>query len=185
MLKKILAAFALVAMMSGPAMAADPAAPAVTPAPVAPVSSLEEDIVKAMMIFCMPPVIKNLDPATMAVAMKMKEMPAENARRFDPSGGRVFGVPSYPENILIIAGKNGACSVVARDFNTDKFWAQADIMFSPDSPFKLVDEKNNGNGRQKTYEANYSGPTVLFVSARDTPEEGMLQGILTFARIAQ
>ena len=172
---------ALAVLWSVPLRAED--APPAVAVPVTPVISLEEDIIKSMMIFCLPPIIKNFDAATLPVTFKLREMPAENAQLFDPTGGRVFASENYPDNILIIAGKNGACSVVARSFNTEKFWGEVDKMFGPGTPFSLLAEKSIPGGRQKDYEANYAGPTALFISARDAPQDGMLQGILTYARV--
>ena len=117
--------FVALVVIWGSPVRAESVAPAVA-VPVVPVVSLEEDIVKSMMVFCLPPIIKNFDPSSMATMFKLPEMPAENALLFDPQGGRVFGSPNYPDNILIIAGKNGACSVVARDFNPTSFWVEVD-----------------------------------------------------------
>ena len=174
--------FVALVVIWGSPVRAESVAPAVA-VPVVPVVSLEEDIVKSMMVFCLPPIIKNFDPSSMATMFKLPEMPAENALLFDPQGGRVFGSPNYPDNILVIAGKNGACSVVARDFNPTSFWVEVDKMFGPGTPFALLAEKSIPGGRQKDYEADYGGPTALFISARDAPEDGMLQGILTYARV--
>jgi hypothetical protein len=145
--------------------------------------TFEVDYLSAMLLYCMPPVVARDDVARVAAMKGLQEFPAEQAQRFDKTGGRVFLVPSKLGNAVLVAPKTGGCQIIARRLDTGKFWPQADRFFGAASPFKVLSDITTADEHQKKFIGDFSGPTALMVSTRNNPASDGVQAVMTFARV--
>ena len=146
----------------------------------------EDNIVKAMTLYCLPPVIRTKEIAEYALDQKLLEYPPEKARVFTKRAGRVFYVPEGAGDAVLIAltEPGPVWQILIRVADPDRFWAAIDKHFGPDSRFETIKEETMPDGRkQKEMSAYFEGDAALFISLRPEPVKGGVQGIMSFSRV--
>ena len=156
-----------------------PACAAKEPPPPAPI--------QAMLKYCLPALAQGIPPADLATAANLPEFLPEQAIKFAPEGGRVFGVPASNDNAVLILNKNyfGVCSVAVRQIKVHSFWNGIDKGFGPETEFRMLREQriDGESVTRREYEANINGLIAFIVSVSDSPRKGGMQALMTAARV--
>ncbi len=142
--------------------------------------------IKALMEYCVPAIKKDMDPAEYAAQKKLLELPADQAAKFSPDGGRVFMIPANGGNAALMTSKShkGICSIAIHTTQAESFWDAVERTFNAKSAFKLQREKRLEAQKvtKRDYEADINGPVTLLITASDVPRPGAMQALMTIAR---
>ncbi len=143
--------------------------------------------VQAMMKYCLPALIDGIPPADIAAKAGLPEFAAEQAIKFAPDGGRVYGLPESDGNAVLVLNKNylGVCSVAIKQMKAQDFWNGIEKEFGAGTEFRLLREKriDEEHITRREYEADLNGLIAFIVSFADSPREGGMQGLMTGARV--
>ncbi len=146
--------------------------------------SAEDDLVNAMIVFCISPVTLKMNAATIASDYDLEELPPERAEVFTRGIGRAFAVPGHVGNAVLIAYDTGVCSIAVRELDHNKFWDSADAWFERKTPFNEIGERRLEDGStQKSYQANVQGRIGMIVSAHPQFNENGMQALMTVSRV--
>lgn len=156
-----------------------------------PASAAKEErtpaAIQAMLDYCLPALIEGVPPADLAMAATLPEFAPQQAIKFAPDGGRVFGLPASDGNAVLVLNKNylGVCSVAVRQMKAQDFWRGIDAAFGPKASFRLLREKriDEEHVTRRDYEADMNGLIAFIVSFSDSPRAGGMQGLMTAARV--